>query len=47
MSYCPAAPVESEYRQRTLLFEIIQRIGFDNWVPMNAVREDYQQLYNI
>lgn len=40
-------PAESLFRERSFRFEIAQRIGFDNWVPMNVLRASEAELYQL
>jgi hypothetical protein len=40
-------PTESLFRERSVRFEIVQRIGFDNWVPMNVLRQSYAEVYQL
>jgi hypothetical protein len=35
------------FRERNARFEIVQRIGFDNWVPMNVLRDGHSPAYQL
>ena len=38
-------PVEDHFKNGEGVFEVTQRVGFDNWVPMNVIKSGSAEIY--